>query len=270
VPEPQRTASGVRYAYRDGDAAAERLAAVNELFEPPYRSLIEAAHPGTVDLAIDVGCGPGFTTRLLSAVLKPRSLAGLDISAHFIKQARASGPPDIAWYVHDVTQVPFPTGPADLIHSRWVLAHLANPETVLVSWLSQLRPRGRLLIQEDEQIDAEHPVLAAYQAMSTSLVVHHGGDLYVARRIDRLQIPPGYRTTLNRLYPHNVPAPAAARIFAMNFAIWRDDPWITENHTTRELDAMASDLDRIATSTEHSEVVFTLHQFAFAHVTAPE
>jgi trans-aconitate 2-methyltransferase len=252
-----------RYAFADTAAAADRLAFLSDLFEEPSRSLLSDADPGPVGLAVDLGCGPGFTTGLLARVLRPKSLAGMDSSAPFIERAKTAGPPGVAWYRHDVTQLPFPTGPAHLLYSRWVLAHLSDPERVLLSWLSQLRPGGHLVAEEDEEIIASHPVLAAYDQMSSSLVAHHGGNLTIGPRLGHLPSPTGFSRTMNRLYRHRLPNPVTARLFGMNFAVWRTDPWIMQSYDRATLDGIAADLAALGASTDPGYVTFVHRQLAY-------
>ena len=80
-----------------------------------------------LDLAVDLGCGAGHTTRLLASVLGPRRALGLDQSASFVALAAADAPPGVEFAVHDVTRAPFPCPPADLLSCRLLLSHLPNP-----------------------------------------------------------------------------------------------------------------------------------------------
>ena len=202
---------------------------------------------------------------MLSDLVNPRSLAGIDISPSFIARARANSSGSTAWFIHDVTTVPFPTGPADLVHARWVLAHLQDPQSVLASWLTQLRPGGTLLIQEDDSISSDTPLLSTYQRISDSLVAHRGGDLYVGRLLGQTAIPPPYELTLNRIYDHDVPAPTVAGIYGMNLAVWRTDPWIQSQHSPDSLNDLAHNLSRIAHSDNPGQTTFSIRQIAITH-----
>ncbi|HXQ57593.1 MAG TPA: osmotically inducible protein OsmC, partial [Actinomycetes bacterium] len=76
------------YAFGDSALAARRLGLLAQVFEPTSRSFLTdaAAHPvgPPPELAVDLGCGPGHTTRLLVSVLGPRRTLGLDQSAFFV------------------------------------------------------------------------------------------------------------------------------------------------------------------------------------------
>ena len=251
------------YAFGDVDLAAQRLHLLDRVFVQPSRSLLAFAPPGPIELAVDLGCGPGWSTRLVRDVVRPARAVGLDSSPSYLKAARASGPRGTDWFVHDVTSVPFPTGPADLLHARFVLCHLEEPEVVLRRWLGQLKPGGYLLAQDDQEIIARHPVLVSYEEMARSLVAARGGDLWVGARLGHLQTPRGFRRVVNRVYRHRVPTSLAAQMFAMNFAVWRHDPHITANYPDAVLGEMGSALTRLAAGDDPTHVVFAIRQLAY-------
>ena len=248
------------YAFGDVDLAARRLQLLDQVFAEPSRALLGVAASGPIGLAVDLGCGPGWSTRLLSETLRPLRLAGLDSSQSFLRMARAAGPPGTAWFAHDVTSVPFPTGPADLLHARFVLCHLPEAETVLHRWLGQLKPGGYLLTQDDQVIVARHPALVSYEEMARSLVAARGADLWVGARLARLEAPKGFRKVVNKIYRHRVPATIAAQMFAMNFAVWRHDPHITAQYAGSVLEEMGVALNTLADSDDSGDVVFVIRQ----------
>jgi hypothetical protein len=110
----------------------------------------------------------------------------------------------------------------------------------------------------------------AYQSISDSLVAHHGGDLYVGRRLADTVLPPQYERTLNRVYDHRVSAPTAAHIFAMNFEVWRSDPWIQHQHRSGMLDDLARQLHRLARSNDESDIMFSIRQVAIRYTSPPQ
>src|SRR2546428_668511 len=71
-----------RYTYGDSSIAAERLNLIARVFEPTTRRFLGRWGPSEVVLAVDLGCGPGNTTRLIAgADLEPspvpRGLSGI-------------------------------------------------------------------------------------------------------------------------------------------------------------------------------------------------
>lgn len=254
--------TGARYAFGDTEAAAARLALLAEVFEPPSRSLLKWVDPRTIEIAVDLGCGPGHSTNLLSS-LNPEVLVGIDASPAFLDRARSVGPPAANWYRHDVTSTPLPSGPADVLYARLLLAHLARPEDTVLGWLHQLRPGGYLVVEEDEFVSADVPTLTAYEELSASLVAHRGGDLYVGRRLKQLEVSEEYQRIVDRVYRHHVPVPVAAELFGMNFAVWRHEPWVAAQRGIPWLDAMERALARLASSEEEGSVVFAIRQILF-------
>lgn len=85
---PKEAAAAPAYAFGDSDAAACRLALVARVFESSSRAFLARACPPRPVLAVDVGCGPGHSTRVLGEVSGARQVIGLDASpAHQIGRA---------------------------------------------------------------------------------------------------------------------------------------------------------------------------------------
>jgi trans-aconitate 2-methyltransferase len=80
--------SAGRYTFGDSELAARRLAEVAALFEAPTRAFLDRVVGGPFGMAVDLGCGPGYTTELLGRCLRPQRLAGLDRSKAFLERAR--------------------------------------------------------------------------------------------------------------------------------------------------------------------------------------
>jgi trans-aconitate 2-methyltransferase len=266
TPEPRTAVAGRRarraYAFGDAETAARRLHLMDAVFAAPNRTLLDLAGPDRPGLAVDLGCGPGYSTRLVAARLHPVRLVGLDASPAFLAQAHAGGL-RAEWLCHDVTVVPLPTGPADLLHARFVLSHLADPESVLSSWLRELTPGGCLLVQDDDVIETDHPVLVAYEQMARSLVARRGGDLWVGSRLDAFEPPAGVERVTSAVYPHRVAIARAAQMFSMNFAVWRHHADVVAAHPAAELDELGRALGALTTSKDPGEVVFRLRQLGY-------
>src|SRR5579872_6346593 len=120
-----------RYTFGDNDRAAARLALLAEVYEPTTRRLLRGLGDVAVNVAVDLGCGPGHSTELLHTAVAARETWGLDASERLIERARARFGPALSFAVHDVTAAPLPVPSHDLAYARHVLAHLANPRAVL-------------------------------------------------------------------------------------------------------------------------------------------
>jgi len=199
-----------RYAFGDEEPAVRRLALVAAAYEPVSRAFLEAgaASPAVV---VDVGCGPGFSTDLLARTYRPRELVGLDASEAFLTVARARRP-EARFVSHDVTGVPFPAPPADVIYGRLVLAHLTDPPAVLERWRQQLAPDGVVLSEELEGIEAPPGPLRDYDDLSSAMVRRAGGVMCAGPLLA------GFG---GRCVPVVASLAEAARIYLFNVRRWR-------------------------------------------------
>lgn len=181
-----------RYTYGDSDLAAERLERVAAMFEPTSSSFITEAVGEPPDLAVDLGCGPGLTTGLLHRVTGAARTVGLDRSGAFLDRAREDAPKEVSFQEHDVQVIPFPTGLADVISCRLLLAHLPEPANVVARWTTQLRPGGSLLLDEPEVVETDQPIFVNYlDQVARAVIAREGAELYVGSALHAMTDPPG-------------------------------------------------------------------------------
>jgi trans-aconitate 2-methyltransferase len=230
-----------RYTYGDSALAAERLRLVARMFEPTTRAFLTAVVRPPPRTAVDLGCGPGHTTRLLHAVTGARSTIGLDRSEAFIASARREQPEGVSFAVHDVTRVPFPTGPTDVVSARLLLAHLADVEEVVRRWSTLLTIGGMLLADDLERIDAPDPVFRGYlDEVAIAVVRAEGGDLFVGPRLHAMGDPPGCARIHDDVATFTPAARLTARVFGMNLAV------LVDRGETRPRPDLAAALDEVA------------------------
>lgn len=198
------------YTFGSDAAAEQRLALVAEAYEPVSSVFIasQGAAPGPT--VLDLGCGPGFSTELLGRILAPARLVGVDESERFVTTARVRVP-RARFEVHDVTEVPLPAAPADLMYARLLLSHLPDPIGVVARWRTQLAPGGMLLVEDLEEIEAPPGPLRHYDEVSAARVHAGGGLMYAGPVLASL----GGMCT-----PVTVPAATAARIYLFNVRRW--------------------------------------------------
>ena len=114
----------MRYTFGNTSIAADRLKLIADFFNPYAKRFITETLNKTVDSAIDLGCGPGYTTNMLYEATKCKNIYGFDFSDSFICYAKKYFN-HIKFYNHDITIVPFPVK-ADIIYVRFVLSHMNN------------------------------------------------------------------------------------------------------------------------------------------------
>src|SRR5215212_10684792 len=127
--------SGSIYSFGETNLAAERLRVLSEVFDPTSEAFVSETVRSRPELALDLGCGPGFTTRLLSRIARPKRTVGVDRSEAFLSRARASCATGEKYVAADVAVVPLQIrgidAKPDLIYARFLASHLPEPEQVI-------------------------------------------------------------------------------------------------------------------------------------------
>jgi trans-aconitate 2-methyltransferase len=257
------------YAFGDSAPAARRLELLADLFEPTSRAFLARFAGRPLELAVDLGCGTGRTTRLLASVLGPGRTLGLDQSASFVALAAAAAPPGVGFAVHDVTAVPFPTGPADLVYCRLLLTHLPDPAAAVAAWATQLAPGGLLLADEVERIHTADPALRGYLEVAAALLASRGQTLEVGPLLHRLPDPPGLTRRHDHLATLAPPAARAAEMFAQNLAVWGDQAVADGVVADRDRHALAADLAGVAAGHRPATITWELRQLAWSAAPPP-
>jgi trans-aconitate 2-methyltransferase len=248
------------YAFGDGDQAARRLQVVAKVFRDPSCAFLRRAVPAAPALAVDLGCGPGHTTRLLRDVTASARTVGIDSSGYFLAMARRTAGTGIDFARHDVRSVPFPVGPADVIYSRLLLAHLPEPAALVDRWVTQLRPGGILALDEVEYIRTTNEVLARYVQMVVALVAAHGAAMYAGPILGAMTGGDGWSVPASDVVAHQVPSADAAAMFALNLPTWAGDPAITRRWTAADIQAMAGGLADLTRSSATGEISWGMRQ----------
>jgi trans-aconitate 2-methyltransferase len=255
---------GQGYAFGDSDRAARRLELVAAVFAGPTRELLRRAAQmhGPAELALDLGCGPGLSTKLLHAMVGPARTVGLDSSPAFVARASARAPAGVSYAVHDVRSVPSPEAPADVVLARLLLAHLPDAAGTARTWATQLRVGGLLILDEIEFIHTDHPVLARYEELAVAVVAARGGPMYAGPELAGPGALEGDGLAVRRcdLVRLAVPTAEAAAMYALNLPTWRDDAAITSRWTPEEVDSLARELDGLRHSPVTGEITWGLRQ----------
>ncbi len=239
--------SANRYTFGDGPVAADRLALLAATYEPSSARLLQMCASLAPRRAIDLGCGPGYSTRLLHAVVAPAATVGIDSSADHVARARASAPPGVDYAVHDVTSVPLPGDPPpDLLYCRFLLTHLRDPAQALAGWAAAAAAGAALIVEETAQLSSSHPALQTYYRLVAALQQHYGQQLEIGRTVDRALAGSAWHAELDVVRELALPAPRMARIHHLNLATWRDDPFARASFATEMVDELAAALDAIA------------------------
>jgi SAM-dependent methyltransferase len=253
------------YLFGNSDTAARRLDLLARVYQESTRVfLARAAGSKRFHLALDLGCGPGFTTHLIASTLRCDRVTGLDSSASFIKLARAAAAERISFLQHDVTVTPFPNGCANLIFSRFLLTHLPDPAGKVARWATQLERDGLLLLEETEAIHTVHPAFARYLTIVEALLASQSNRLYAGPLVAGLDSPGGLKLAFSELRSLHVRNSDAARMFALNLNIWKGSEFVRTNYSRDSMRELEQALTEIATrESSAQEIEWEMRQSAW-------
>ncbi len=235
------------YSFGETDLAAERLRVVSEVFDPTSEAFVSESVRVRPRLALDLGCGPGFTTRLLSRITRPERTVGMDRSEAFLCRARASSAGREDYVAADVTVVPLRIAGIgerpDLIYARFLASHLPQPEQAISEWAKALEAGGLLLVEEVDSISAEVAAFDEYLKIVSEVLAQHGNELFVGARLATIRWDDDLRIEVNRAAEVRPSTGQAARMFSMNLPTWRHDPYVDATHPPDKLTWLAAELD---------------------------
>jgi SAM-dependent methyltransferase len=253
-------ATGTGYTFGDTPTAEERLDLLAAVFDPPSRAFLSDVVTGPPRLAVDLGCGPGHTTRMVRDVTRARRVIGLDRSAAFVQSAGGRADDDVDFRVWEAgTPLPLSEAP-DLIYARLLLAHLTGPVRLAASWAGRLSPGGQLLLDEVERIETDSGVLREYLDVVVARIRAGGAEMYAGPLLAGLVPPPGCSVAHDKVMAHPVPAADAARMFRLNLSVWGGDPWVTEQFGQGTAGRLDRELSRIAAGEVRCEITWRLRQ----------
>lgn len=117
----------------------------------PARDLLARVRAGGVELAFDLGCGPGNSTQLLADRFSYAEIIGIDTSPAMIASARTRLP-RFRFEVQDISSWR-PRTPPDLIYANASLQWVSDHEALFPRLLSYLAPGGTLAVQMPDNDD---------------------------------------------------------------------------------------------------------------------
>lgn len=243
-----------RYTFGDNDRAAARLRRLAEIYEPVTRELLARGGLPRCGIAVDLGCGAGWSTRLLRDVLGPLRTVGLDASERFVAEASRRHGPEIEFALHDVTRAPFPVRP-DTLLARFLLTHLRDTDAALAAWAAAASPRARLLVHELESLRAAHPALRRYYELVARLQRHYGQALDIGSTLDAAFARSPWRILDSRAVALEIPAAHMAELHHANLRTWRGDEYVIRSFDREELDELDATLERIVAGVEPAGAV---------------
>jgi trans-aconitate 2-methyltransferase len=237
------------YTFGDSDVAAERLRLLARVFEPSSSRLLRSLGNPAGELAVDLGCGPGSTTRLVGEHVATERVVGLDQSPRLLQQAtREQANSRVSFLQCDVSAPPFPLPAANVLYSRFLLTHLREPAEVVRAWARAAQPNALLVLEETAFMTGEHPAFPRYYALVERMQAHYGQRMYIGRELSALTTCAEWSQQSAEIAVAPLPAADMARLHSLNLSTWSSAPFAQANYDRAQLSALGAELSQIASS----------------------
>jgi SAM-dependent methyltransferase len=149
----------------------QRLVALEAVADPATIDILDHIGVQLKAQCLEVGGGAGSIARYLADRVPMGSVIATDIETSRLE--KASRRPNLRVLRHDVVTDYFPDASFDLIHARFVLAHLPDRQSTLARMVGWLKPGGVLIIEGFHWLDVAGldpsytTAMAAYNALSS-------------------------------------------------------------------------------------------------------
>jgi SAM-dependent methyltransferase len=178
----------------------ERLAAQARLTWAAEQRRLLALGVADGQRLLDMGCGSGAWTGLVSAWLPHSTVVGVDCDRHLLAQARerlAATAGRVELVRAPVEATGLPDASFDVAVVRYVLQHAGEPGAVAREARRLLRPGGLLVaIDVDDGLwglaEPAMPAFRAWHALAAAAQGRRGGDRFLGRRLGRLLRQAGF------------------------------------------------------------------------------
>lgn len=166
----------------------ERLLAQSTAMAPETIAMLDRFGPMLGWRCVDIGCGPGGITDLLSTRVGPAGrVIGLDRNAAFVDHARRSAPANVEFQLGDAYSANLPAASFDLVHMRFIASTAGSPERLITEAARLARPGGIVALQEPDGSTLNcYPPHPAWERLKSALLAAFkgvGADLELARRL---------------------------------------------------------------------------------------
>jgi SAM-dependent methyltransferase len=166
----------------------ERLHTQSAAMAPDAGAMLDLIGVGASWSCLDIGCGPGGITGLLSERVGPNGrVVGLDRDAEFLAHARGRAAANTEFQQGDAYGSDLPAASFDLVHMRFVASTAGDPERLLREAIRLARPGGVVALQEPDGSTLNcYPEHQAWHRLKAALLGAFSGvgaDLTLARRL---------------------------------------------------------------------------------------
>lgn len=167
APDAPKADQNARVLDQFSQQAEAYAALVNKASSRAPDPLIEALHPRPTDRVLDVGCGSGQ----FAVAIAPRvaEVVGMDLTPAMLDKARAhqaqAGVANVTWQEADSTALPVADGAVDIVTSRSMLHHAADPAATLKEMRRACAVGGRIAVLDLTPAPEKSPAFDAIELL---------------------------------------------------------------------------------------------------------
>jgi 2-polyprenyl-3-methyl-5-hydroxy-6-metoxy-1,4-benzoquinol methylase len=170
------------------DRAKRRLTLLEQHLDPITKRRLLMLGVGRGWSVLEVGAGGGSIARwLCRQVGNEGHVTATDIDIRFLQEIDEQ---NFEAITHDIVTDELPIGKFDLVHTRWLLHHLPQPERAIERMIGALRPGGSLLLEEVDFFPVQTSTSLLYVdfmlALTSTIVAASGRDCLWARALPAL------------------------------------------------------------------------------------
>jgi len=174
-------------SYTIDERNPERQQLLARILEPFTREVLARVPRLANPRCLDLGCGQGNTTRLLSEALGAAECIGVEFDPSLVSYAstQPGNPTGVSFQQGDVTRLPFPDASFDVVFCRYLLIHLADPMSGVREMMRVVRPGGYAVAFEPDFVvelsEPESPALALINRVWNGLFQNPRGGRKIVR-----------------------------------------------------------------------------------------
>ena len=152
-------------SYSIDESNLERQQLLARLLLPVTVSALQLLELPTPASILDIGCGLGHTTQMLSGHFAGADVTGADLDETLLAVATSNYGhlPNLHFKKADAASLPFDNNRFDLVFSRYLLMHVDDPVAALAEMKRVCKPGGVIMAAEpDCSLFESHPHCGAY------------------------------------------------------------------------------------------------------------
>lgn len=194
-------------SFQDRSEELGRLSEQAHHFVDLERRLLSELGVAQAGHILEIGCGPGFVTRLLQAVAPQSEIIAVDQSFELLRQLPANPPGEASGTVWPIQssgeRLPVPDDWAHFAYARFLLQHVPDPLSITLEARRTLMPGGIFCIADsDDGLVLQYPEndrLSQLLRDADRSQRDAGGDRFVGRKLQQILHDAGFVDIRSRI-----------------------------------------------------------------------